>query len=270
MKWEDLTKDQRWRIADRLAEERLPLVNADDVPVYPSATFYARYGKRMLDIVISSIALVLTAPVNLVAAIVTKSDVGSPIMFRQQRIGKDAQPFTIVKFRNMTNETDDRGELLPPAERVTKFGQFMRKTSLDELLNFWSVLKGDMSIIGPRPLVPEYTHRYSNRHRMRLAVRPGLECPPRSMSHSVRTWQEQFENDVWYVEHLSFRTDCMMLANLVRFALDPENANARASAERGSFMGYGLDGKAINERSIEQSYVDDIEKGQSGETEDEI
>lgn len=258
MEWKDLTKAQRWAVADKLAEERLSEVNRNSKPIVPSNTFYAKYAKRIIDIVVSGIALIFTFPFNLVAAIITYFDVGSPLFFKQTRIGKDGKPFTIIKFRNMTNDIDENGELLPPSQRVTKFGKFMRKTSLDELLNFWSVFKGDMSLIGPRPLVPEYTHRYSNRHKARLAVRPGLECPPRSLSHSVRSWHDQFENDVWYVENVSFKTDCKMIANLVRFALDSGNANARANALRGSFIGYGVNGEAINEASVEQYWIDEV------------
>ena len=258
MMWEDLTKAQRWAAADRLAEERLPEVNAKSDPVHPSVTLYARYGKRVLDVVISGFALVVTSPINLVAAIMTKKDVGSPILFRQERIGKDGKPFTVVKFRNMTNAVDERGELLRPELRITKFGRMMRKTSLDELLNFWSVFKGDMSLIGPRPLVPEYTNRYSDRHRMRLAVRPGLECPPRSLDCGVRTWQDQFENDVWYVEHVSFKTDCIMMVNLVRFAFDSKSANARADSSRGSFIGYTSNGYAANQECVPPDLIDEV------------
>ena len=186
----------------------------------------------------------------------TLKDVGRPILFEQERVGKDGRIFKLVKFRNMTNERDERGELLPPSQRVTRFGRLMRKTSLDELLNFLSVLKGDMSLIGPRPLVPEYTARYSKRHRMRLSVRPGLECPPRELSDHAWTWQEQFENDIWYVEHVSFRTDCKMMLNLVRFALDRKNSSARASAERGVFVGYDNLGNAISLEQLDQQYVD--------------
>ena len=207
MRATDLTKAQRWALADRLAAERLPRINAHSEPVRPSETIYARYVKRLVDILLSGIALIVTLPLNLIIGIVTVFDVGFPIFFKQERIGRDGKPFTIIKFRNMRNTCDERGELLPPDQRVTTFGRFVRKTSLDELLNFWSIFKGDMSIIGPRPLVPEYTHRYSDRHRMRLAVRPGLECPPRMIGHHVWTWQEQFENDVWYVENVSFKTD---------------------------------------------------------------
>ena len=253
---DELTKPQRWALADKLAEDRLETINATLDDVHPSETLYARFGKRALDVVVSGAALIVTSPINLVALVITTFDVGRPIFFKQQRVGKDGELFTIIKFRNMTNETDENGELLPAKQRVTKFGKFMRKTSLDELLNFVSVLKGDMSIIGPRPLVPEYTHRYNKRHKMRLSVRPGLECPPRKLGSTVWTWQDQLDNDVWYVENLSFKTDCMMFVNLVKFALDRKSANARAVAGRGMFIGYDLDGTAINLEQVPQEYVE--------------
>lgn len=255
-RYADLTRIQRWTLADQLASERLPEINATCSPVCVNETFYLRYGKRILDIVFSAVALVVTFPFNLVAAFLTKLDVGSPILFYQERTGRNGKPFVIVKFRNMTNETDEHGELLPGSQRITKFGHFMRRTSFDELLNFWSVFKGDMSIIGPRPLPPEYLHRYSDRHRMRLAVRPGLECPPQSLEHVTRSWNDQFENDVWYVEHVSFRTDLKMLINIVRFALDPKATGARASNARGTFVGYNENGQAISSNEIPQELID--------------
>lgn len=251
-----LTKDQRWAIADRLAEERLSAIDETLDDVVPSKTLYARFVKRALDVAISACALVVCSPVNAILGVVTYFDVGFPIFFKQQRIGRAGKPFTLVKFRNMRNAFDDNGELLSPSERVTRFGKFVRRTSLDELLNFWSVLKGDMSILGPRPLVPEYTHRYNKRHRMRLAVRPGLECPPRHLGDHVWTWQEQLDNDVWYVENLSFKTDCIMFVNLVRFALDRKSTAARTTAQRGTFMGYSLDGVAITLEDVPQEYID--------------
>lgn len=259
MQKSDLTKAQRWQLADYLAEQRLPEINQKCREVKPANNFYSRYIKRLFDIVIALLVLLVSLPVNLVIFIITAVTLGRPIFFRQERIGKDAKPFMIMKFRNMTNETDERGELLPPAQRVTKCGKFLRKTSLDELLNFWSILKGDMSLIGPRPLVPEYTHRYNNFHKMRLAVRPGLECPPRKQLDHVWTWQEQFDNDVWYVENVSFLTDCKMLLNLVRFALDRKSTQARANVnERGTFFGYDENGNVINLNGVPQEIVDQI------------
>lgn len=255
MKKSELTKQMRWEIADRLAEDRLPLVNSLEKNVTPKNTIYTNIIKRIIDIVISMIALILTLPINLIIGIITYFDVGRPIFFKQQRAGKNGKIFYIIKFRNMKNTRDERGELLPPEQRVTKFGKFVRKTSLDELLNFWSILKGDMSLIGPRPLVPEYVHRYSDRHKMRLAVRPGLECPPRMQLNHVWTWQEQFENDIWYVENVSFLVDCLMVIKLFQFALNRKNSTARVSADRGTFMGYNLKGEAINLDCVPDEYI---------------
>jgi len=255
--YKELTKAQRWAVADLLAADRLPAINANLDDVVPSDTLYAKYGKRAIDIILSGGALVATLPLNAIIGVITLVDVGRPLFFKQQRIGKDERPFVIVKSRNMRNTRDERGELLPPAQRVTKFGRFVRRTSLDELLNFWSVFKGDMSIIGPRPLLPEHTHRFNKRHRMRLAVRPGLECPPREMDGHFRSWQEQFDNDIWYVENLSFKTDCMMFANLVRLVFDRNSTAARAvGSARGIFTGYDLDGNAITLDQVPQEYLE--------------
>ncbi len=255
----DLTKAQRWQVADYLAETRLPAINQNCREVKPARNFYSRFVKRFLDIVISAVVLIIALPVNLVIFIITAITLGRPIFFKQERTGKNEKPFYIIKFRNMTNEKDERGELLPAAQRVTKCGRFLRKTSLDELLNFWSILKGDMSLIGPRPLVPEYLHRYHSFHRHRLDVRPGLECPPRKKLDHVWTWQDQFDNDVWYVEHVSFLTDCKMVWNLVRFALDSKSAKARANVKgRGTFFGYDESGTAINLDGVPQEIVDQM------------
>lgn len=258
----ELTKQQRWAVSASLARDRLPIIDSNLKEAVPADNLYVRYGKRAIDIFVSSVALIVTFPINLVLAIVTLIDLGRPLFFFQDRVGKNGHLFKIVKFRNMRIARDDKGELLPPEQRVTKVGKFLRTTSLDELLNFWSVLKGDMSLIGPRPLVPEYTARYNKRHKGRLLVKPGLECPPRDVSGGVRTWQEQFENDVWYVEHLSFKTDALMLLNLVRFAFDRKNAEARSTAKRGTFMGYDASGRAINLDQVPQEYIDRVVGGQ--------
>ena len=252
-----LTLDQRWSLADYLAKENLPKVNTICINVTPKNGIYAKYIKRFIDIVVSLIGILLTLPVNIIIGIITYFDVGKPLFFRQTRIGKNGIPFEIVKFRNMKDTRDERGELLPASQRVTKFGRFVRKTSLDELLNFWYVLKGDMSIIGPRPLLNEYVSRYSDRHKARLAVRPGLECPPRELNKPVRSWNDQFENDVWYVENVSFKTDIIMCIRLIQFAFDRKNTEARSSVSgKGIFMGYNEQGKAINLDEIPQELID--------------
>lgn len=252
----NMTRDMRWKVADWLAEDRLPQINATTCEIYPEKGFYLCFGKRCFDIVISLIALIITCPVNLIIGVITFLDVGRPIFFRQKRSGYKGKDFELVKFRNMKNTRDSKGELLPASKRVTKWGKFVRKTSLDELLNFWSVLKGDMSIIGPRPLPPEYLKRYSKRHLSRLQVRPGLECPPRKLTGHRPTWQEQFENDIWYVEHVSFKTDFKMMIQLFRFALDRKSAKARAEVnDKGIFMGYSEYGIAINLEQVPQEYI---------------
>ena len=253
---DDLTKAMRWEIAEQLAEDRLEQINKslDDVKVKDS--FYTRHGKRLLDIILSLIAIIITLPINAVILIVTFLDVGRPIFFKQQRIGKEGKIFTIVKFRNMRNTTDDRGELLPAGQRVTKWGKFVRKISLDELLNFYNILKGDMSIIGPRPLPAEYLVRYNKRHIMRLAVRPGLECPPREFKQDIWTWQEHLDNDVWYVENVGLFVDIMQSIRLVRMVFNKKSAEKRAAVQVGTFMGYNLDGEAITLKDIPQEYID--------------
>ena len=153
----------------------------------------------------------------------------------------------------MTNETDEQGNLLPPAQRVTKFGRFVRKSSLDELMNFWSIFKGDMSLIGPRPLPFEYQDYYSERHRMRYAVRPGLECPILHPKESL-TWADQFENDVYYVENVSFTLDLKMAFLLIKMVFSKKSSSMRGSAVRGSFLGYHRDGSSINSQMVEEHY----------------
>jgi len=224
--------------------------------VHFQETIYSRYIKRALDILISFPIVVLTAPINLIIGTVTFFDVGRPIFFRQRRAGKNGKVFEIVKFRNMTEATDERGVLLLPSERVTKWGRIMRKTSLDELLNFWSILKGDMSLIGPRPLPDSYLSRYNERHKKRLCVRPGLECPPRDGKGFDGSWEKRFENDIWYVENISFGTDVYLFLRLIQFAVNRKASSDRGIANGSSFIGYNREGKAIGLDDLSQEYVD--------------
>lgn len=198
-------------------------------------TFYTRYGKRILDIVICSIGLIFALPIMGIIAVITFFDVGAPVIFKQTRIGKDCKPFTIVKFKNMTNERDENGELLLAEYRVTKIGKKIRQTSLDELPQLFLILKGDMSIIGPRPLLPEYLCRYDSRQIMRHAVRPGLECPTYFPMDHVWSWEEQFENDVWYVENCSLKVDIHLCFRVIQMVFDRKGSKTRAAANRGAF-----------------------------------
>ena len=161
----------------------------------------------------------------------------------------------------MTNATNDKGDLLPPKERVTKWGNFVRRTSLDELLNFWSIFKGDMSIIGPRPLVLNYMDRYSERHKKRHCVKPGLECPYiMNDTPTGNKWQDQFENDVWYVENISFGTDIKMVFGLIKLVFNRKESSGRGKSNRGGFMGYTKDGIAINGNDIPEEYIERLKK----------
>lgn len=248
------------KLAEYIKAERLDKVNKtqkEDVFEFHD-TFYSKYVKRLLDIAIALPALIITLPINLILGILTLAILGKPLFFTQKRVGKDGKIFRLIKFRNMTNETDENGNLLPAKQRLTKFGTIVRKTSLDELLNFWSILKGDMSVIGPRALPTIYYERYSDRHALRLKVRPGLECPPREAIDHERSWDEQFDNDVWYVQNLSFRIDCLMILRLVQYTINLKNAKMRAKCEKGSFIGYSWDGHAISNFDLDESTVEMI------------
>ncbi len=241
--------------AQLLREKYLQRKNETAAPACPKDTFYTRYGKRALDIVISLPAFIMLLPLNCLLGIGTFLDVGKPIFFCQTRVGKDGKPFTIVKFRNMNEKKDGDGKLLPPSQRVTKFGKIMRKLSLDELLNFWSVLRGDMSIIGPRPLPVFIYDRMCDRHKMRTAVRPGLECPRviHVEGEEFSNYQRTFENDIWYVENVSFLQDVRMLLLLIKMVFSMGKRGAQAAGKGISyFVGYNEDGIAISLNNYRQ------------------
>ena len=241
-------------IAELAKTENLEKVNGYSKKVYPKKSFYLRYGKRALDLMIAIPACIIFAPLNIMLAFATLLDVGKPILFYQMRIGKDGTPFSLVKFRNMTDKKDLYGNLLPPRQRVTKFGAFVRKYSLDELLNFWSILKGEMSFIGPRPLPIVFQDRFSERHRMREAVRPGLECPGLFAKNRIRYYQEQFEDDIWYVENVSFLVDCKLCLRLIQMVLNTRERNDHAIVGGGEFLGYNENGNAFSMRNIPPKY----------------
>lgn len=254
----NLVQNDEEEISRFLRERNLEKVNASSQAVYPKNTIYVKYIKRLLDVLISVPAFLVFLPLNFIFGICTFFDVGRPIFYKQTRIGRNEKPFTIVKFRNMNNNTDKDGKLLPARERITKFGYFMRKHSLDELLNFWSVLKGDMSIIGPRPLPAFFYERMSDRHKTRSAIRPGLECP-RVIDVEGELYQKQFENDVWYVENVSFLTDIKMLILLVKMTFATKRRSSAASG--GSyFVGYDDDGRAIYKELAIEKYRKEMEK----------
>ena len=245
-----------------LREKNLQHKNDISAPVHPKNTFYTKYGKRCIDIMIAFPAFAILLPFNVVFGICTYFDVGRPIFYKQTRVGKDGKHFMLIKFRNMNNKTDENGKLLPPSQRVTKFGKFMRKFSLDELLNFWSVLVGDMSIIGPRPQPVFIYERMCDRHKMRTAVRPGLECPRviHVPGEEICKFQQTFENDVWYVENVSLLQDIKMVLLLVKIVFSMGKRGSQATGKGISyFVGYTKDGIAIGMNTFREMTKDGID-----------
>ena len=243
-----LVSNAEEQVAEFLRNKNLQHKNDISEAVHPKDTFYTRYGKRILDFLIALPVFLLLLPLNIIFGICTYIDVGNPIFYKQTRVGKDGKHFTLTKFRNMNNKTDQDGKLLPPSQRVTKFGKFMRKLSLDELLNFWSVLKGDMSIIGPRPQPVFIYERMCDRHKMRTAVRPGLECPRviHVPGEEICKFQQTFENDIWYVENVSLLQDIRLCFLLVKMVFSMGKRNKQASGKGISyFVGYTKEGIAI-------------------------
>jgi len=170
-----------------------------------------RYGKRLLDFVLASLGAVLVLPILIIVTVLVRFKLGSPILFCQQRPGLHGKPFTLFKFRTMTDVRDAQGNLLPDASRMTPFGRFLRSTSLDELPELWNVLRGEMSLVGLRPLLMRYLERYTPEQRRRHKVRPGLSGWAQVNGRNSLTWEEKFTLDVWYVEHQSFWLDVKVI-----------------------------------------------------------
>lgn len=178
---------------------------------------YRNYFKRAIDIVTSGSALlVLSVPLVAVTAWLHFANKGAGAFFFQERPGKDGKIFKVVKFKTMTDERDKDGKLLPDAKRLTKIGRFIRSTSIDELPQLWNVLKGDMSLIGPRPLLVQYLPLYSKEQARRHEVRPGITGWAQCHGRNAISWQKKFELDVWYVDHISFITDCKVIATTIQ------------------------------------------------------
>lgn len=163
--------------------------------------------KRLFDLAGALLGLLVGAPVLLALAVLIRARLGSPVLFRQKRIGRGERPFTFYKFRTMTDARDGEGRLKPDAERLTPFGRFLRQTSLDELPQLWNVLCGDMSLVGPRPLLPEYLPRYSARQRRRHEVRPGITGWAQVHGRNALSWEQKFELDLFYVERRGWWLD---------------------------------------------------------------
>lgn len=192
-------------------------IKTDDLPKVKK-TIYTKVIKRLLDIFLSGIALIILSPILLIISILELLFHGRPILFFQERPGLHGEIFKIYKFRSMTNETDEKGNLLPGKDRITKFGSFLRKTSMDELPELVCIFTGKMSIIGPRPLLVKYLPYYTKRHIARHEVRPGFACVPLKPMKTW-TWNDQFENDIWYIENCSFLVDLKEVFAVLREAM---------------------------------------------------
>lgn len=198
---------------------------------------YRQFGKRLFDLGAAGCGLLLVWPVMLVLAVLVRAKIGRPVWFRQARPGLAGRSFTIYKFRTMTEARDANGQLLPDAERLTKFGRFLRSTSLDELPELINVLKGDMSLVGPRPLLMQYLERYTPVQARRHEVRPGITGWAQINGRNALTWEQKFRLDVWYVDRVSFWLDVKIIVLTVWKVLKREGINRPGQATMEEFMG---------------------------------
>lgn len=200
---------------------------------------YRDLFKRTIDIVVSSSALlVLSLPLTAVTIWLHFTNKGAGAFFFQERPGKSGKIFKVMKFKTMTDERDAEGKLLPDAQRITKVGRFVRSTSIDELPQLWNVLKGDMSLIGPRPLLVQYLPLYSKEQARRHEVRPGITGWAQCHGRNAISWTKKFELDVWYVDHISFVTDCKVIMTTIKKVIARDDINSATSATMEAFNGY--------------------------------
>ena len=193
--------------------------------------------KRLLDIIIATTALILLSPLYAFVAYKVKKNLGSPLLFRQVRPGLHGKPFEMIKFRTMKDAVDEQGNPLPDSERLTPFGQMLRSTSLDEMPELWNVIKGDMSIVGPRPLLMEYLPLYSPEQAKRHDVRPGMTGHAQVNGRNAIGWEEKFKLDTWYVENQSIWLDFKIMFKTVHKVLAKDDINAEGEATMTRFTG---------------------------------
>ncbi|MFO1492097.1 MAG: sugar transferase [Kiritimatiellia bacterium] len=193
--------------------------------------------KRTFDLVVILATLPAWLPVLLVTALLVRVKLGSPVVFRQARPGRHARSFTLYKFRTMTDDRDASGNPLPDEQRMHPFGAWLRKSSLDELPELWNVLRGDMSLVGPRPLLMEYLPLYNKRQRRRHEVRPGITGWAQINGRNALSWDEKFEQDVWYVDHQTCALDLMILFRTVSKVIRPQGIHAEGHATMPKFQG---------------------------------
>lgn len=199
---------------------------------------YKKFFKRFLDICISLISLILLSPVLLIIAILVKIKLGSPIIFKQERPGKDEKIFYLYKFRTMLDKRDENGEQLPDSERHTKFGDFLRSTSLDELPELVNILSGSMSIIGPRPLLVEYLPYYTEEEHHRHDVRPGLTGWAQANGRNLVNWDDRFKMDLEYINNITFIMDVKIILKTIKIVIKKEGVNPEGQITMGSLIEY--------------------------------
>lgn len=198
---------------------------------------YRKYIKRVLDFTLSLIALIILSPIYLVLAILVRIKLGSPIIFKQERPGLNEKIFTLYKFRTMTDEKDENGKLLPDEVRLTKFGKILRSTSLDELPELINIIKGDMSIVGPRPLLVEYLPLYNEKQRCRHNVRPGLTGYAQISGRNSISWEEKFNDDLMYIENITFTEDLKIVLKTALKVIKREGISQEGNATMEKFTG---------------------------------
>ena len=198
---------------------------------------YAKYFKRILDFLLSLIALIILSPVFLIIAILVRVKLGSPVIFKQKRPGKNEKIFTLYKFRTMTDKKDENGNLLPDEKRLTKFGKALRSTSLDELPELFNILKGDMSIIGPRPLLVEYLPLYNEEQKHRHDVRPGLTGLAQVSGRNSISWEEKFDDDIRYIKNITFINDVKIFFETIIKVFKREGISQENNATMEKFKG---------------------------------
>lgn len=198
---------------------------------------YRKYIKRILDFILSLIALIILSPILLVIAILVRIKLGSPVIFKQERPGLNEKIFTLYKFRTMTDKKDKEGNLLPDSERLTRFGKMLRSTSLDELPELINILKGDMSIVGPRPLLVEYLELYNEEQKHRHDVRPGLTGLAQVSGRNAISWEEKFNKDIEYINNITFIGDCKIILKTAINVIKKDGISSETSATMEEFIG---------------------------------
>ena len=201
--------------------------------------FYEKYIKRPQDFCCALLAIIVLSPVMLVTALLVRKKLGTPVLFTQERPGLDGKIFKLYKFRSMTDERDDQGKLLPDEIRLTSFGKRLRSTSLDELPELFNMLRGDMSVVGPRPLLVRYLDRYNEHQARRHEVRPGFTGYAQVHGRNAITWEEKFNYDVEYVDHITFLGDWKIIFQTVRTVLKKDGITSSTSVTMEEFVGSG-------------------------------